>query len=176
MRVEPRLQYRARGSFVDVRARLLAAHLARGERPHRLNCGEPFIPEFDGAPCCVGDALRERPRGASRCPFSAAQVERKADDEHADVFFCRKAAQFCIDCPSVASVECSARVSEQPELVVDGYTDAYPPRVEPACSAGTALRRTQARPHSVPRPRSQADHGRDPCFPGARPGLGGSPS
>ena len=150
-RVEPRLQDRTSGRFVDPGAGLLAAHFAGGQSALGLHRRQAFVPHLYQSPGCIGDALRHGDGLARRRPFAAAHVERQADDEATDGPIVGQGGQRAQKGAAVASVEYAVRMRQEAEFVVDRHTHAHAAKVERARAVG-ALRDNHGQASSATNP------------------------
>ena len=135
--IDPGLEDGAGRCFVDARSCFSTPDVRRGEGAPGLHGRQSLVPELDGAAGGVRDPLRQDARLPGGLPFPSAHVERKADDEPADVLVVGQFAQRDEEGRRIGRVEGGARMGQEPEFVVDRDTDSRLPRVEPAGSART---------------------------------------
>lgn len=111
-RVDPGLEDRAGRSFIDARSRFPPPDARGGEGALGLHRRQSLVPELDGTARGVRDPLGQNARLPRGLPFPAAHVERKADDEEADVLGVGQFAQRDEQGRGIRGVEGATRMGQ----------------------------------------------------------------
>jgi hypothetical protein len=141
-RIQPGLKHHRGRSAVDPLPSLTVIQpLAAQSSPGFLRA-EPFIDELDGQAGALLELLTESTGAPRRGALATIQAAREAQDEAADVLLVRQCRERIEHARRVSSVEITARVGDQAELVGHGHPDAYFSEVD---SSGAHVRERLAR-------------------------------